>query len=162
MLIVWTICAAAFLCVVWTLRFSNYTTDPIFDTYLQMAGGLVAFTFAANALVRFRGTHDRVCLILAFGFVLAALVEAGTAMTAYRDVAKVVAGPEHVSLAWMAGRTILAVLLLAALGVERRRPIARDPGRDIATATLLVGGVAYLTSVIFISAFAYGVFTRIR
>ena len=86
--ITWTICAAAFMCVVWTLRFSNYTTDPLFDTYLQMAGGLVAFTFAANALVRFRGTHDRVCLILAFGFVLAALVEAGTAMTAYHAVAR--------------------------------------------------------------------------
>ncbi len=149
--IIWTICAAAFLSLVWTLRFSNYTTDPLFDTYLQMAGGLVAFTFAANALVRFRGTHDRVCLILAFGFVLAALVEAGTAMTAYHAMARSDAGPQYVSLAWMAGRTILGVLLLAALGVERRRPIARDPGRDIATATLLVGGVAYLTSVIYFS-----------
>ncbi|MGB9336417.1 MAG: hypothetical protein WCB14_15525, partial [Candidatus Acidiferrales bacterium] len=43
--IIWTICAAAFMSLVWTLRFSNYTTDPLFDTYLQMAGGLVAFTF---------------------------------------------------------------------------------------------------------------------
>src|SRR5579862_3250326 len=101
MAIIWMICASAFLCLVSTLRFSNYTTDPQFDTYLQMAGGLVAFTFAANALVRFRGTHDRVCLILAFGFVLAALVEAGTAMTAYREIAKAATGPQHVSLAWM-------------------------------------------------------------
>src|SRR3984885_6236777 len=135
----WTAAAIALMVAVWMLRFTSYTADSLLDTYLQMAGGLIAFTFAANALVRFRGTHDRVSLILAFGFVLAALVEAGTAMTAYHTVARTDAGPQHVSLAWMAGRTILALLLLAALGVERRQPIARDPGRDIATATLLVG-----------------------
>ena len=56
------------------------------DTYLQMAGSLIAFTFAANALVRFRGTHDRISLILAFGFVLAGLIEAGTSMTFYRGM----------------------------------------------------------------------------
>jgi diguanylate cyclase (GGDEF)-like protein len=133
------------------LRFTSYTADPLLDTYLQMAGGLIAFTFAANALVRFRGTHDRVSLILAFGFVLTALVEAGTAMTAYREVSQSASQPTHVSVAWMAGRTLLGVLLFAALWVERKRPLSRDTGRDIAAATLLVGGVAYLTSVIYFS-----------
>jgi diguanylate cyclase (GGDEF)-like protein len=147
--ILWALGAGAFFFVVWTLRLSNYRADLLVDTYLQMAGGLVAFTFAANALVRFRGTHDRVSLIMAFGFVLAALIEAATAMSAYREAYTPPSGPVHVSLAWMAGRTLLAVLLIVALGVERKQPIARDPGREIATATLLVGGVAYLISVIY-------------
>jgi diguanylate cyclase (GGDEF)-like protein len=147
--ILWALGAGAFFFVVWTLRLSNYRADLLVDTYLQMAGGLVAFTFAANALVRFRGTHDRVSLIMAFGFVLAALIEAATAMSAYRQAYAPPSGPVHVSLAWMAGRTLLAVLLIVALGVERKQPIARDPGREIATATLLVGGVAYLISVIY-------------
>ena len=147
--ILWVLGASAFFFVVWTLRFSPYRSDLLLDTYLQMAGGLIAFTFAANALVRFRGTHDRVSLILAFGFVLAALIEAATAMTAYREAYQTPTGPLHVSLAWMAGRTLLAVLLIAALGVERKKPIARDAGREIAAATLLVGGVAYLISVIY-------------
>ena len=60
--------------------------DPLLDTYLEMSGSLIAFTFAANALVRFRGTHDRISLILAFGFVLAGLIEAGTSMTFYRGM----------------------------------------------------------------------------
>ena len=46
-----------------------------------MAGSLIAFTFAANAMIRFRGMHDRVSLILAFGFILAGLIEAGSSMT---------------------------------------------------------------------------------
>ena len=157
--ILWTLGAGAFMFAVWTLRFSGYVADPLLDTYLQMAGGLVAFTFAANALVRFRGTHDRVSLILAFGFVLAALIEAATAVAAYREAFRPVEGPYHVSLAWMAGRTLLAVLLIVALGVERKNPLARDAGREIAAATLLVGGVAYLISVIYFSVPAMRVHT---
>lgn len=140
---------SAFLLLLWTLRYSSYIADPLLDTYLQMGGSLIAFTFAANALVRFRGNHDRISLILAFGFVLAGLIEAGTSMTTFRDLVVIPAQVRHGSLAWMAGRTLLAVLLLAALLVERRRPLARDPGREIGVATLVVGVIAYLTSVFY-------------
>ena len=67
------IVAAAVASLLWVLRNSSYRSDPLFDAYLEMAGSLIAFTFAANAMVRFRGTHDRISLILAFGFVLAGL-----------------------------------------------------------------------------------------
>ena len=43
--------------------------------YLEVGGSLLCFCYAANALVRFRGTHDRVALILAFGFVLSGMIE---------------------------------------------------------------------------------------
>ena len=66
-----TIALAGFCAFLWFLRKSHYVSDPLFDAYLEMAGSLIAFTFAANAMVRFRGTHDRISLILAFGFVLA-------------------------------------------------------------------------------------------
>ncbi|MGA7188958.1 MAG: hypothetical protein WBY66_10705, partial [Candidatus Acidiferrales bacterium] len=82
----WTIVTGAYLATLWILHSSSYTADPLLDTYLQMAGSLIAFTFAANALVRFRGTHDRISLILAFGFVLSGLIEAGTSMTFYRGM----------------------------------------------------------------------------
>ena len=72
--------------LLWVLRNSTYVSDPLFDAYLEMAGSLIAFTFAANAMVRFRGTHDRISLILAFGFVLAGLIEAGSSMAFYRGV----------------------------------------------------------------------------
>ncbi len=141
--------AAVYLVYIWALRSSGYKADPLLDTYLEMAGSLIAFTFAANALVRFRGTHDRISLILAFGFVLAGLIEAGTSLTFYRGMLVTLPDGDHISLAWLAGRTLLGILLLAALAVERRIPISRDPGKEMAGATLIVGAVAYLTSVFY-------------
>jgi diguanylate cyclase (GGDEF)-like protein len=143
------IVASAYLVFLWALRSSGYVADPLLDTYLEMAGSLIAFTFAANALVRFRGTHDRISLILAFGFVLAGLIEAGTSMTFYRGMLVTTASGVHIPLGWLAGRTLLGVLLVAALAVERRIPVSREPAKELAGATLIVGAVAYLTSVFY-------------
>jgi len=93
--------------------------------------------------------HDRISLILAFGFVLAGLIEAGTGMAFYRGMLVTPANGNGISLGWLAGRTLLGILLLAALTVERRIPVARDPGKEIAGVTLIVGAVAYLTSVFY-------------
>jgi diguanylate cyclase (GGDEF)-like protein len=143
------IATGAYLALLWILRSSTYVADPLLDTYLEMAGSLIAFTFAANALVRFRGTRDRISLILAFGFVLAGLIEAGTSMTFYRGMLVTVNSGNHISLGWLAGRTLLGILLLAAIVVERRIPVSRDPAKEMAGATLLVGAAAYLTSVFY-------------
>jgi diguanylate cyclase (GGDEF)-like protein len=131
------------------LRRSSYLADPLLDSYLDMAGSLIAFTFAANAMVRFRGMHDRISLILAFGFVLAGLIEAGTGISFYRGMLVTPVAGHEISLGWLAGRTLLGVLLLAALAVERRIPVSRDPGKEIAGVMLIVGAVAYLTSVFY-------------
>lgn len=147
--LLWMILAGVSLVLLTVLRGSSYIADPLLDTYLEMAGSLIAFTFAANALVRFRGTHDRISLILAFGFVLAGLIEAGTSMTFYRGMLVTPVATDHISIGWLAGRTLLGVLLLAALGVERRVPVSRDPGKEMAVATLIVGAAAYLTSVFY-------------
>ena len=149
LVLLWTIAGAGYLLLIWILRNSSYQADPLLDTYLEMSGSLIAFTFAANALVRFRGTHDRISLILAFGFVLAGLIEAGTSMTFYRWMLVARIEGNHISLGWLAGRTLLGFLLLVALAVERRVPVARDPAKEMAAATLLVGAVAYLTSVFY-------------
>src|SRR5271154_5037345 len=135
----WAIAITGYLIFVWILRNSPYIAGPLLDTYLEMSGSLIAFTFAANALVRFRGTHDRISLILAFGFVLAGLIEAGTSMTFYRGMLVTPTPGDSISYGWLAGRTLLGVLLLAALAVERRIPIAREPAKEMAGATLVVG-----------------------
>ena len=51
-------------------RFAHVFGAPTTYLYLEVGGSLLCFCYAANALVRFRGTHDRIALILAFGFVL--------------------------------------------------------------------------------------------
>src|SRR5208282_4635156 len=104
----------AYLVFLLALRGSSYIADPLLDAYLEMAGSLIAFTFAANALVRFRGTRDRITLILAFGFVVAGLIEAGSSMTFYRGILTAGYVTTTISLGWLAGRTLLGILLLAA------------------------------------------------
>ncbi|MGH9699085.1 MAG: diguanylate cyclase [Candidatus Acidiferrales bacterium] len=143
------ICAGAFFVFVFALRSSSFVADPFLDTYLEMAGSLIAFTFAANALVRFRGTHDRISLILAFGFALAGMVQASTSMSVFHGMLIVSASNNQISVAWLAGQTLLAILLIAALAVEQRIPLSRDPGKEMAAATLVVGVVAYLTSIFY-------------
>jgi len=149
LILIGAILVSAYLIFLWALRTSGYVADPFLDTYLEMAGSLIAFTFAANALVRFRGTHDRISLILAFGFVLAGLIEAATSMTFYRGMLVTAMVGNYIPLGWLAGRTLLGVLLVAALVVERRIPVSREPAKELAAATLIVGAVAYLTSVFY-------------
>jgi diguanylate cyclase (GGDEF)-like protein len=149
-LVLWGTVAAAVYCVLLiALRRSSYLADPLLGSYLDMAGSLIAFTFAANAMLRFRGAHDRISLILAFGFVIAGLIEAATSFSFYRGMLVTPSAGYEISLAWLAGRTLLGILLIAALVVERRIPVSRDPGKEIAGVTLTVGAVAYLTSIFY-------------
>jgi diguanylate cyclase (GGDEF)-like protein len=150
----WPLAAAgaiAFIAFVTWLRHQPVSSDPILFSYLQIVGSLLGFTFAANALVRFRGTHDRLTLILAFGFVLAGLIETITVFGFYSVLSAGLPLQSHIPLAWMVSRTLLALLILAALTVERRLPSSRDPSREIFVALGVVGVVAYLTSAAFLS-----------
>jgi len=144
-----TVGAVVYCVLLVALRHSSYQADPLLGSYLDMAGSLIAFTFAANAMLRFRGAHDRISLILAFGFVIAGLIEAATSFSFYRGMLVTPSAGYEISLAWLAGRTLLGILLIAALVVESRIPVSRDPGKEIAGVTLTVGAVAYLTSVFY-------------
>jgi diguanylate cyclase (GGDEF)-like protein len=139
--------AVAFLAMAAWLRHLPFSSEPILYSYLQIVGSLLCFTYAANALVRFRGTHDRLTLILAFGFVLSGAIETAATFNFYGILASGAFSQMHVPLAWMVSRTLLAMVRIAALVVERRVPNSRDPGREIAVSLLVVVGVAYLTSV---------------
>jgi diguanylate cyclase (GGDEF)-like protein len=138
--------AAAFLALAVWLRHLPFSTEPILYSYLQSVGSLLCFTYAANALVRFRGTHDRLTLMLAFGFVLSGAIETAATFNFYDILASGTLAQSRVPLAWLVSRTLLALVLIAALIVERRVPNSRDPGREIAIALLVVVGVAYMTS----------------
>ncbi|MGI0086101.1 MAG: hypothetical protein ACREBQ_13560, partial [Nitrososphaerales archaeon] len=60
--LVWFFVGASFLTLLWMLRNTHFYPDPLLERYLQLASSVLAFTFAANAMVRFRGMHDRITL----------------------------------------------------------------------------------------------------
>ena len=143
---------AFFLAAALYSRHANVFGNPTTYLYLEVGGSLLCFCYAANALVRFRGTHDRVALILAFGFVLSGMIET-VGYFGLNDLLR--AGHvalSHVPMGWMVGRTLLAVLLLAALGVERFLPTSRQPSRETAGALFVVAAAAYITSAAFLAA----------
>jgi diguanylate cyclase (GGDEF)-like protein len=142
----------AFVALAAWLRQLPFTSEPIFYSYLQIVGSLLCFTYAANALVRFSGTHDRLTLILAFGFVLSGAIETAATFNFYDVLSSSAFNQSHVPLAWMVSRTLLALVLIAALVVEQRVPNSREPGREIAVALLVVVGVAYATSAAYFGA----------
>ena len=141
--------AATVVFLVW-LRTAHLSFEPVQYIFLSLFGSLLILTFAANALVRFRGTRDRISLILALGFALAALVEAAGNFDLYSAMVSGGASPLRVPLPWMISCTLLGALLILALFVERHMPSSREPGREIAVAFFVVGGVGYLTGAVFL------------
>ncbi|HTQ62707.1 MAG TPA: GGDEF domain-containing protein [Candidatus Solibacter sp.] len=144
--------AALFLGTIFYLRQAAFSGSPEIYLYLEVGGTLVSFCYAANALVRFRGTHDRTALILAFGFVLSGIIET----IGYFGLNNLLQGGPaaltRIPMGWMVGRTILAVLLLSAIAVERFIPTARQPSKETAGAVLVVVIAAYVTSLSFLAA----------
>jgi diguanylate cyclase (GGDEF)-like protein len=143
---------AAFLGVALYTRQVQLAGNTTTYLYLEVGGSLLCFCYAANALVRFRGTHDRIALILAFGFVLSGMIET----VGYFGLNHLLRGGyvalTHVPMGWMVGRTLLAVLLLAALAVERFLPTSRQPSRETAGVLFVVAAAAYITSAAFLAA----------
>src|ERR1700730_17027442 len=141
-----------FLAVIFYLRQISVAGSAQSYLYLEVGGTLLSFCYAANALVRFRGTHDRTALILAFGFVLSGIIETVGYFGLNDALAAGHVVLSRVPMGWMVSRTLLAILLLAAVAVERYMPTARQPSRETAGALLVVAIAAYLTSAAFFAA----------
>ena len=144
--------ATLFFASIFYLRQVSVAASPQAYLYLEVGGTLLCFCYAANALVRFRGTHDRTSLILAFGFVLSGLIET-IGYVGLNHVLEVgTLTSSQVPVGWMVSRTLLAVLLLAAVAVEHYMPTARRPSKETAAALFVVALATYLTSAAFLAA----------
>jgi len=141
-----------FLAFLFYLRETGAAGSPHTYLYLEVGGTLLSFCYAANALVRFRGTHDRTALILAFGFVLSGIIETVGYFGLNEAMASGPVALSSIPAGWMVSRTLLAVLLLAALAVDRLMPTARQPSKETAAALLVVALATYLTSAAFLAA----------
>jgi diguanylate cyclase (GGDEF)-like protein len=140
--------AILFFGTIFYLRYTGFSGNSQTYLYLEVGGTLISFCYAANSLVRFRGTHDRTALILAFGFVLSGIIET----VGYFGLDQIQVSSNSVPMGWMVSRTLLGVILLAAIAVDRYMPTSRQPSRETAAALLVVLAAAYLTSAAFLAA----------
>jgi diguanylate cyclase (GGDEF)-like protein len=136
----WLIAATASgaLALAWWILRSPAWRDPLLFSQLQFASGILAITFAAAALVRFRATGDRLPLVLASGFVLVGVAMAGPSVLAFRGSGSISGAVLRDPLTWVISRTFLALLFVAALVVEKRHPKAQNTAREIIVALVLV------------------------
>jgi diguanylate cyclase (GGDEF)-like protein len=133
------------LALAWTLRRFPLSLDHLLYGQLQITSGLLALIIGASAVVRFRGTRDRLPLILACGFVIVGITLVSSSLVSFRIADSDVTLRDP--MAWVIGRTFLAVLLVAALVVERRLPTARNPDREITVGLVIVVLAASLLSI---------------
>jgi len=91
-------------------------------------------------------------LILAFGFVLSGIIETVGSFGLNGSLISGALALSGIPIGWMVSRTLLAVLLLAAIGVERYMPTARQPSKETAAGLLVVALAAYMTSAAFLAA----------
>ena len=128
------------------LRGLPTSPDPLLFGQLQFTSGIVAITFAGAAFVRFRGTRDRLPLILAASFVIVGVTLASSSLALPTLSPSDSSASLRDPMTWVIGRTLLAILLVSALLVEKRSAWSRNPGRDIAAALGLVVLLATLLS----------------
>jgi len=137
--IAYSLLAAFFVGVVLYARHSTSPVRPNTYLYLEVGGSLLCFCYAANALVRFRGTMiDRADPRLRFGAVR--MIET-LGYFGLNDLLRL--GPvalSHVPMGWMVGRTLLAVLLLAHWLSNEFIPTARQPSRETCRGFVRCGG----------------------
>lgn len=123
---------AIFLAAMW-LRRVPFHSDASLQSYLQLVTGLLAFVFAAVTLVRFQGTQDRISLILGTGFLLSGTVLTASSVLFFEIHGSTVNWVWAPLAVWVA-RTLLALLLVAAVIVEWIIPRSRHPKWEIAGA----------------------------
>jgi diguanylate cyclase (GGDEF)-like protein len=144
----WLFCAGAagvFALAAWS-RHLGLGLDVWLYGEVEITMGFLALTFAAIALVRFRGTGDRLPLVLCCGFVIVGVALISSSFVTFHSP-----NPDpNVTLrdptTWVIDCTIVALLMVVALYVERRLPMSRHPVREIAAALCLVVALTFALS----------------
>lgn len=132
-----------FLAADW-LRKVSLPADPILQGYLQITTGLFAFVFAAVALVRFKGTQDRISLILGSGFLLSGATLTASSILFFQMNQESFTWVLLAPVGWWISRLLLALLFVVALLVEHFIPRSRHPRLEIAGALFAVLSLTYL------------------
>jgi diguanylate cyclase (GGDEF)-like protein len=131
------------------LRQLGLTFNPVLWASTAIIAALLGFTIAANILVRYHGTGDRFSLFLGAAFGLDGLIQLSGIVELHGQSLSA-ANTMRVPLYWMAGGTLLGVLLLAAIGLDKWLPWPRESKRTIFAVLSVVAAIAGMTGILFI------------
>ena len=141
---------AAAILLGYALQRLNVSFNPVYWAASEVISSFLAFTIAANVLVRFRGNGERVSLLLGVGFALSGLIQLGTIVEIHQHLST--PGAQlRVPLSSVVGRMLLAVLLLIAVAVERRLPWPREPKKTVWAVLSIVLAIGCLLAFAFLA-----------
>jgi diguanylate cyclase (GGDEF)-like protein len=132
------------------LRQLNVVVNPLVWSSAQIISALLSFTIAANVLVRYHGTSNRVSLFLGLSLAVTGIVHL-LAIFEFYDRFLSHAEQFRVPLSWMVGQTLLGLLFLIAHDVNKRLPWPREQKRNIAAVLAIVLAAFCMVAVAFLA-----------
>jgi diguanylate cyclase (GGDEF)-like protein len=133
----------AIVAIALRLRGFAFSADPSLCASIDTIGAFLTFTFAANALVRFRGTRDLLSLILAIGFGVVGLMQLALALHLFHNLDSAVSLLDSLRPFWLQSGMLLGEVMLLASALERRFPPSADSPRNDVALMAFAGTVAY-------------------
>src|SRR5438445_9846197 len=132
------------------LRALPFSADPTLCASIDTIGAFLAFTFTANALVRFRGTRDLMSLVLAIGFGVVGLMQLALALHLFHNLDSALRLLDSLRPFWLQSNMLLAEAMLLASVVERPFPHSAELPRTDLALTALTGTVAYSAGALYL------------
>ena len=122
--------SAGFVVLGHFLRQLDVVVNPLAWSSVEIISALLCITIAANVLVRYYGTGNRISLLLGLTFSISGLIHLGAIFEFYHDFANK-SEQFRIPLSWMVGQTLLGLLFLAAYAINKWLPWPREPQRNI-------------------------------
>jgi diguanylate cyclase (GGDEF)-like protein len=131
------------------LRQLDIVVNPLAWSSAEIISALLSITIAANVLVRYYGTGNRVSLLLGLTFSITGLIHLGAIFEFYHDFAQR-SEQYRIPLSWMVGQTLLGLLFLAAYAINKSLPWPREPRRNIFAVLATIVATSFLITIVYL------------
>lgn len=132
------------------LRSFSFSADPSLCASIDIIGAFLTFTFAANALVRLRGTRDLMSLILAVGFGVVGLMQLALSLHLFQNLDSAQRLLDSLRPFWLQSNMLLAEAMLLAAILERPFPHHPISQRKAVVLMVLAGTVFYAAGALYL------------
>jgi diguanylate cyclase (GGDEF)-like protein len=130
------------------LRQLNIVLNPLAWSSAEIISALLGLTIAANVLVRYHGTGNRVSLMLGLTFGITSVIHLGAIFEFYHLLDRT--EQFQVPISWLVGQTLLGLLLLTAYVINRQLPWPRDPTKNILAVSTIIAIATCLIALLFL------------
>src|SRR5712672_282135 len=140
---------AGFLVLGHFLRQLNIVVNPLAWSSAEIITALLSFTIAANVLVRYHGTGNRVSLLLGVTLAVSGIIHLIAILERYRHFLSLEEN-FRAPLSWMVGQTILGLIFLFAYAIDKHLPWPRELRRNIFAVVALIIAVSCMVAMAFL------------